>query len=302
MTDIAKQAESYEANELFDIKNSYYIGNYQQCINDAQKEPPNYGNLRIKRDIFMYRAYLAQKKYGIVLAELKTNSHPDLQPFKLLAEYLQSPDNRDSVMHALERELSESSSELNHSLLIVAATIYNHEHNYESALRVLKNDDSLEGAALSLIIYLRMNRVDLATKEFRKLREKDEDATLTQMAQAWLNLALGGEKLQEAYYIFQELIDKYGVTALLLNCQSVCYIGQGEYKKAEITLQDALEKDSNDIDSLVNSLFISGHLKVSAEVAKRNLNMLRDAYANSDFIETYNKKEAEFDLLSQAFQ
>lgn len=44
--------------------------------------------------------------------------------------------------------------------------------------------------ALSLIIYLRMNRVDLAAKEFKKLREKDEDATLTQMAQAWLNLAL----------------------------------------------------------------------------------------------------------------
>lgn len=77
----------------------------------------------------------------------------------------------------------------------------------------------------------------------------------------------GGEKLQEAYYIFQELTDKYGVTALLLNSQSVCYIGQGDYKKAEISLLDALEKDSNDIDSLVNSLFISGHIKVSSDVS-----------------------------------
>uniref|UniRef100_A0A2S2PLP3 Coatomer subunit epsilon n=1 Tax=Schizaphis graminum TaxID=13262 RepID=A0A2S2PLP3_SCHGA len=301
MTDLVKQAESYEANELFDIKNSYYIGNYQQCINDAQKEPPNYGNLRLQRDIFMYRAYLAQKKFSIVLAEIKENSPPELKPFKLLAEYLQNPGNRNSILKTLEQEL-ENMYEINHSLVIVATTIYNHEHNYESALRVLKNDDTLEGLTLSLIIYLRMNRVDLASKELKKLQEKDEDATLTQMAQAWLNLAIGGSKLQEAYFIFQELTDKYGITALLLNSQSVCYIGECEYKKAEITLLDALEKDSNDIDSLVNSLFISVHTKVSADVAKRQLNMLRDAYPNSDFIQNYNKKEAEFDALSQSYQ
>lgn len=42
----------------------------------------------------MYRAYLAQKKYGIVLAEIKSNSAPELKPFKLLAEYLQNTSNR----------------------------------------------------------------------------------------------------------------------------------------------------------------------------------------------------------------
>lgn len=47
----------------------------------------------------------------------------------------------------------------------------------------------------------------------------------------------------------------------------MCYIAQGEYKKAEETLQDALEKDSNDKDALVNSLFISGHVKISSDVS-----------------------------------
>jgi len=42
----------------------------------------------------MYRAYLAQKKYGIVLAEINPNSPAELKPFKLLAEYLQTPGNR----------------------------------------------------------------------------------------------------------------------------------------------------------------------------------------------------------------
>lgn len=67
--------------------------------------------------------------------------------------------------------------------------------------------------ALSVIIYLRMNRVDLATKEFKKLREKDEDATLTQMAQAWINLAIVKKKFINK--LIDNLIDK--VIAYKLN-------------------------------------------------------------------------------------
>lgn len=64
-------------------------------------------------------------------------------------------------------------------------------------------------AALSLIIYLQMNRVDLAIKEFKKLREKDEDSTLTQMAQAWLNLA-------------QVIYNKFSYTNS--SCRKICIV------------------------------------------------------------------------------
>lgn len=156
----------------------------------------------MERNVFLYRAYIAQRKFRVVLDEINNASPPDLQPLKTLADYFANPYRREAIVAELDKAADHSNLD-NHNFLIVAATIYYHEKNLEAALRILHDVDHLECMALTLQIYLKMDRLDLARKELKAMQEKDDDATLTQLAQAWLNITSGGDKLQDAYYIFQ---------------------------------------------------------------------------------------------------
>lgn len=156
----------------------------------------------MERDVLLYRAYVAQRKFRVVLDEINNSSPPDLQPLKILADYFANPQRREAIVAELDKSASHPNFD-NHNFLIVAATIYYHEKNLEAALRILHDVDHLECMALTLQIYLKMDRLDLARKELKAMQEKDDDATLTQLAQAWLNITSGGDKLQDAYYIFQ---------------------------------------------------------------------------------------------------
>jgi hypothetical protein len=46
----------------------------------------------------------------------------------------------------------------------------------------------------------------------QQMSSVDDDATLTQLATAWVGVQLGGAKVQEAQYIYQELGDKFNYT------------------------------------------------------------------------------------------
>ncbi|XP_044773365.1 coatomer subunit epsilon isoform X3 [Neomonachus schauinslandi] len=181
---------SGEVDELFDVKNAFYIGSYQQCINEAQRVKPSSPERDVERDVFLYRAYLAQRKYGVVLDEIKPSSAPELQAVHMFAEYLANNSRRDSIVAELDREMSRSVDVTNTTFLLMAASIYFHDQNPDAALRALHQGDSLECMAMTVQILLKLDRLDLARKELKKMQDQDEDATLTQLATAWVNLAV----------------------------------------------------------------------------------------------------------------
>jgi len=289
-------------DELFEIRTAFYLGNYNQCVYESNKLKPS-AEKRLERDVFMYRAYMAQRKYGVVLDEIRSDAPRELLAVRHLTEYLAAPKERkEALVAAADKALTSAVDDVIGPLM--AANIHFFDGNHEAALRCLNSSgakEALESMALTVQILLSIDRVDLAKKELKKMQDSDDDAILTQLALAWFNLAVGGEKLQDAFYIFQEMSDKHGATPLLLNGQAAALIAQGKLEEAEPILQDALDKDPNHVETLINMVVLSQGLGKAPEATSRFMSQLKDSHTDHPFVRNYLAKESEFDRLARNY-
>ncbi|GFN79690.1 coatomer subunit epsilon-like [Plakobranchus ocellatus] len=288
-------------DQLYDIRTAFLTGNYQQCINESPKLKVGSPELSTEKDVLMYRSYIAQKKYGVVLDEINASSSPELQAVKMYAEYMANESRRDAITRDLDSKMSGNVDLSNNTFLLMAASVYYHEQDYDSALRTLHQSDNLECMALMIQTLLKIDRVDLAKKELKRMQETDEDSVLTQLAQAWFNLAVGGDKYQDAFYIFQEMADKHTSTPLLLNGQAASYMAQGKFEDAETVLQEAMDKDSNNAETIVNMIVLSQHLGKAPEVSNRFISQLKDSHRSHPFVKDYLNKESEFERMMKNY-
>jgi len=293
-----------QVDELFDVKSAFYIGAFQQCIKNCQTARLSDPALAVEKDGFMYRSYLAQGKYAVIMDEIKPSAPRSLQHLRTLTGYLQSSpdsDSRADAVRKIEDALNSGAGEDN-LCVAVAATIYMHEKNYDSALRALNgpaaSQSNLEVLAMQVQAYLMLDRLDFAKKALKQMQDIDDDSVLTQVAQAWCNIVIGGEKSKDAYFAFQELADKSKSTPLLLNGQVCAFLAQGMMVEAEAALNEAMDIDSNNYDTLVNQVVFN---QLNGKDATRLVTQLKDK-DQSNFVTEYKQKEADFERLCQNYR
>uniref|UniRef100_A0A7E4V379 Coatomer subunit epsilon n=1 Tax=Panagrellus redivivus TaxID=6233 RepID=A0A7E4V379_PANRE len=286
-------------DQLFDIRNSYYLGAYQQAINDAQNARVKTESETTERDAFLYRSYIALGKTSIPLKEIDANtSNVALRAVRRFADYTANPGKRAKITADVEAEVAAGIDPDDVNLLLAADILVRH-NNIDDALRALHLSESLEVRASTIQCLLKLDRVDLAIREWKKMQEVNEDATITQLALAWVNMGAGKEKLQEAFYIYQEMIDKYGATAYLQVSQASSLIQQGKYAEAEKLLQDAQQRSPSDPDVLVNLLVVSTYLGKAPEVVSRYINQLKDEHQDHPWVLDFIANEKAFDRAAQ---
>lgn len=234
------------------------------------------------------------------MSEINTDAPASLQAVRRLAEYMGNNDKRAKIVRDITNELERGGTDECDQCFLMNATIFLHEDNVDDALRVLSRSSptSLECLALKIQCLLKLYRVDLAIKELKKMQEIDEDATLTQLTMAWINMAMGKDKIKDAFYIYQEMIDKYGATPSLLVSQASCLIQQQKYEEAEKLLLDAQQRDPNNAEALIGLFVVTQFLGKPMEVSNRYMNQMKQDHPQHNWTKDLLAKEQEFDRLA----
>ncbi|KAI7855008.1 coatomer epsilon subunit-domain-containing protein [Circinella umbellata] len=297
-----------EESILFGIRNAFALGNYQIVINEVSSARTIQSPAaKLESQSFLYRSYVAQGKYNLVINDIaESGAEGPLTAIRLLATYLRAKQKNEDVQPIIEQALAlleEGANRVDQTIQVVVATILVNDGKSEEALKVLHTrSKKLECCALAVQIYLQMDRLDLARKEVAQAKSWAEDALLLQMMEAWVDLRVGGDKYQEAFYIFEEFGQSNAEPSIkVLNGQAAANIALGRYPEAESVLMEALNKNNDDPETLVNMIVCANLTSKPSDVVNRYVSQLREVAPQHPYLQELDLKSSLFDRAATRF-
>ncbi|KAH7375362.1 coatomer subunit epsilon [Plectosphaerella cucumerina] len=274
--------------ELINLHNHFHQGQYQEVIDydTSSLSPEN----AVPAQVLVLRSRIALGQAEDVLAEIKGSKGSELAAVAALAR-LTLGDAEEAV--AAVKKLAETEGE-NATVQVVGGTVLQAAGLSEEALALLsQHQGSLDAVALIVQIHLQQNRNDLALKEVTAARRWGQDSLLVNLAESWVALRQGGEKYQQAFYVWEELAQAPATSSIVtLVSQAVAELHLGRTEEAEAALDQAIKKDPSYAQAIANLLVlnvIAG--KDSAELTAK----LQAADASHPLLTDLEEKSALFD-------
>ncbi|KAK9477697.1 coatomer epsilon subunit-domain-containing protein [Lipomyces japonicus] len=240
-------------SELFAIHNLFYQGAYK----DVLLQPiSGYSDTTIvQARIYHYRAQIALGDAESVVGELDdTEGSAALAAVKALALF--KTGDQDASLEIVE-ELAETASDDANVQVLGAVVLYLSGKIEDALLLLSKHEGNLAAVALIVQIRLAQNKVDLALKEVTQAKKWGQDNLLVNLPEAWVDLQLGGDRYQEAFYIYEELAQTPSSSnARTFIGQAIANIQLGRLPEAEDALNSALERENTSPDVLVNAIVL----------------------------------------------
>ncbi|KAI2620305.1 coatomer epsilon subunit-domain-containing protein [Hypomontagnella submonticulosa] len=239
--------------ELINIHNHFHQGQYQEVIDfdTSALSPEN----ALPTRVLALRARIALGQAEDVIADVRGESEPELAAVRALAEF--SLGKTDAAVKTIE-ELASSASD-NQTVQVIGGTVLQAAGKSEEAIALLsQHTNSLDAVALITQIHLQQNRTDLALKEVSAARRWAQDSLLVNLAESWVGLRLGGDKYQQAFYVFEELAQAPSTSSIVsLVSQAVCELHLGRVEEAQSALEQAVQKQPDYAEAIANLLVLT---------------------------------------------
>ena len=288
---------------LYTVKNQFWVGNFADAVREAESVRTADDSVRIERDFYRMRAEV-ELGTGCVNASGVDDALPTaLQAVQLYAAHRNGSMPEADAVARLKAWMDDENINANPMLVVMAATVYNRLGDWRAALTALKDGTTIEQLALRVQILVQINRLDKAQVELKRMREIDDDATLTELAKGWVYCRLGSaENMEQALYAFQELGGRFGRTAPVLNNIASCHIGLSNYEEADRCLEEAFEGDMATPETYINAIVSARHQQKPEEVVQALLDTLRAKAPTHPWVLQLDQLSEEFDRCAAEYK
>jgi coatomer protein complex subunit epsilon len=306
------------ADELYDVRNNLYLGNYHQAMAESTNAKPasrkaeDMQAFNVERDALVAQAQAGLGQFDLVANDLLKNATAPLlvatKHWVLVQKDVRSGGTGDDAYTALTNLAGDTPNAQNAPIAALAASAAIMRGDPHSALKLSMTwANALDASAhpravialraLTVDGLLRINRVDLADKEVTTMRSIDDDAIPCIIANILTSLRAGATKPDrygEAEVLVNEVVGRCGQSVSMLNLLALAKLAQGKAQEAEQHLLDALSKRSGDPETLANLAVASAQQGKPAEASLRFIGQAKAA-GNSEWAKAYANMESRFD-------